>query len=372
MKSRISIVRCSDYEPALVYERVKHAIGLLGGITAFVKPGSKVLIKPNLLMARGPEFAICTHPEIVRAVIKILKEINCRIIVGDGPSVWGKYVENVEEVYEKSGIKAVAAQEAVELIKFENRQWHGQFPLARAAFECDHVINLPKFKTHELTLLTGAVKNLFGLVWGTYKTELHKKYFDIEEFAKILIDIYQQIKPSLTIVDGILAMEGDGPASSGLPKKCGLVLAGSDCVAIDSVLAVIIGVDPLDVFTIREAAKRGDVGTDLKNIDILGEKLEDAKGAPFILPSASMVRKVPPAIANLARKLIKYYPCVERDNCIKCAACIDSCPKKVIKMTPKGITFNYSGCIACFCCQEACPASAIKVKKSFLAKLIGL
>lgn len=356
----------------MVYERVKQALDLLGGINAFIKPGSKVLIKPNLLMARGPEFAICTHPEIVRAVIKILKEINCRIIVGDGPSVWGKYVENVEEVYEKSGIKAVADEEGVELIKFDQRKWVDKFPLARAAFECDYVVNVPKFKTHELTLLTGAVKNLFGLVWGTYKTELHKKYFDVEEFAKMLVDVYQQVKPALTIVDGILAMEGDGPASSGIPKKCNLIVVGKDCVAIDSVLAVIMGVNPQDVPATREAAKRGIGVADINNIEILGEKLEDVKGTPFILPSASMARKVPPAIARLARKLIKYYPCVERDNCIKCAACIDSCPKKIIRMTHKGIAFNYSGCIACFCCQEACPASAIKVKKSLLAKLIGL
>jgi len=372
MNSKVSIVKCSDYEPGMVYERVRQAVGLLGGITAFIKPGSKVLIKPNLLMARGPEYAICTHPEIVRAAIKILKEINCRILVGDGPSVWGKYVENVEEVYKKSGIKDVADQEGVELIKFEHRQWRSEFPLARAAFECDYIVNLPKFKTHEFTLLTGAVKNLFGLVWGTYKTELHKKYFDAKEFSRILVDIYQQIKPVLTIVDAIVAMEGDGPASSGIPRKCGLVLAGSDCVAVDSILACIMGVNPRDVLSTREAARRGAGSADLKNIEILGEKLEDVLTGRFVLPAASLARKVPPAIANLARKLIKYYPCVERDNCIKCAACIDSCPKKVIKMTPKGIVFDYSGCIACFCCQEACPASAIKVKKSLLAKLIGL
>ena len=382
MNSKVSIVRCENYEPNLVLERAKKAIDLIGGISNFINPGSKVLVKPNLLMAKEPEFGIDTHPEVVRSVIKVLKEINCAIFVGDGPSVWGNQVENADEVYRRTGVKSVCVEEGVELVKFDKKRMREKFPLTTWLDNCDYLVNLAKFKTHDLTILTGAIKNLFGLVPGTYKTELHKKYFDVEDFSKILVDIYEQTKPSLTIVDGIVAMEGDGPASSGKLRKLNLLLAGYDCVALDSVLALIMGLRPFDILTTKEAAKRGLGVADINAIQIMGEKLEDVIEEPFELPTTSITRKIPRPVVNLVKKLIKYYPCVERNNCIGCAACIQACPSKCISMNPaparrsgvknNRIVFNYSRCIACFCCQEACPAAAIKVKKSVLAKMIGL
>jgi len=373
MNSKISLVKCKNYDSQLTFQQAKYAIELLGGISSFVKPYSKVLVKPNLLMAMPPESAVCTHPEVVRAMIRILKEINCKICIGDGPSVWGNHLENVNEVYKVSGIYKVAEEEGVELIKFDTRRWKEKFPIARAFYECDFLINLPKFKTHEFTLMTGAVKNLFGLVWGTYKTELHKKYFSPVEFAKILADIYQETKPALTLVDGVLAMEGDGPGSSGKPRDCGLLLAGKDCLALDTVMASIMGVDPLDVPYIKEAAERKLGNADLKFIEILGEKLDSVSGEPFALPVVYFKpKRLSPVIASLAKLLIKYYPCVESDNCLRCAACIAACPKKAIKMENRGLKFQYSRCISCFCCQEVCPVAAIKIKKSFMAKIIGL
>lgn len=372
MNSKVSIVRCKNYDPVLVQESVKKAVDLLGGISAFIGPESRVLVKPNLLMAKDPEFGIDTHPEVVRAVIRILKEINCQIFVGDGPSVWGNQVENVDEVYRRSGIKAICEEEEVSLVKFDKRRMREKFPLTTWLDDCDYLVNVPKFKTHGMTLLTGAIKNLFGLVSGTFKTELHKNYFEKSEFAKILVDIYEESKPALTIVDGIIAMEGDGPASIGKLRSLGLVFAGSDCVALDSILAQVMGIEPSDVLSTKEAAQRALGVADMKSIIVLGEKLEEAKGEPFLLPTTYFKRKLPKPVVNLAKRLIKYYPCVEQDNCIGCAACIDACPNKAIRMKDKRIAFNYSKCIACFCCQEACPASAIKVKKSFFAKLIGL
>ena len=372
MNAKVALVKCSSYESAMVQERLCHALSLLGGISNFIKPGSRVLVKPNLLMAKEPESGIDTHPEVVRAAVKLLKSIDCRVFIGDGPSVWGKQAENVREVYERSGIKKVAEEEGVELVFFEHKRWRGKFPLTTWLDDCDHLVNVPKFKTHNLTLLTGAIKNLFGLVNGSYKTELHKNYFQIEDFSRILVDIYEQARPALTIVDGIVALEGEGPATSGKPRQTNLLLASSDCVALDSVMAAIMGVKPFDVLTTKEAARRGLGVGDIKAIDILGEKLEEVNKHPFILPSTSSKRKLPPALVALAKKLIKYYPCVERDNCLQCAACIKACPNKAIRLGKKGIEFDYSKCIACFCCQEFCPASAIKVKKGWFTRLIGL
>lgn len=373
MNPTISIVKCAGYDPALVRERVRRAVDLLGGISAFIKPASKVLVKPNLLMAKDPEFGITTHPEVVRAVIRLLKEINCRIYVGDSPSVWGRYIENVDQVYERTGMTKVCAEEGVELVKFDKRRMRDKFPLTTWLDECDHLVNLPRFKTHELTLLSGGIKNLFGLVSGTFKTELHKNYFNIEDFCDILVDVYQEARPALTIIDGITAMEGDGPATAGKLRQANILLAGVDCVALDSILAMIMGVRPYDVLTTKEAAHRGLGMPDARYIDIKGETLQDCIGEPFILPTTSIVRRgLPVAVIKAARKLIKYYPYPVNKNCTRCNACVQACPAQCISLADKGIVFDYSKCIACFCCQEACPAQAIKVKKSLLAKLIGL
>ncbi|MFA5275330.1 MAG: DUF362 domain-containing protein [Candidatus Omnitrophota bacterium] len=372
MSSKVSIVRCVSYEPSLAQNSVEKAIDLLGGITQFIKPASRVLVKPNLLMAKEPEFGIDTHPEVVRAVIRVLKQINCKITVGDGPSVWGNQIENVDEVYRRSGVAKICAEEGVKLVKFDKRRMHKNFPLTSELDECDHLINLPKFKTHDLTLLTGAIKNLFGLVSGTFKTELHKNNFDPVDFAKVLIDIFEEARPSFTLIDGIIAMEGDGPATSGKLRDLNLILASSDCVALDAIMAMIVGVTPESVLSTKEAAARNLGEIDIKNIQVLGEKLEDAIGKPFILPSTSLVNKIPKPVAYLARKLIRYYPYVKDENCIKCLACVDACPNEVISLEKQRMVFDYPKCISCFCCQEACPASAIKVKKSLLAKMIGL
>jgi len=392
MNSKVSIIKCNSYDPALVFESVKKAVDLLGGVVNFIKPGSRVLVKPNILMAKEPEFGVTTHPEVVRVIIKILKEINCKILVGDGPSVWGRYVENVDEVYSRCGISRVCKEENVELVKFDKRRMREKFPLTTRIDECEYLVNVPKFKTHGMTILTGAIKNLFGLVSGTYKTELHKNYFKADDFAKILVDVYQEAKPALTIIDGITAMEGDGPATSGKLRAQNLLLAGSDCVALDSVLALIMGLKPLDILTTKVAAARKLGEADIRQISIFGEALKDVIGEPFLLPVSSWKNKLAEPIFNLARFLIKYYPYVEHSKCIQCCACIKACPVKVISMEKqipprppfsKGgmggfnmknnkLVFKYKKCIACFCCQEVCPNAAIKVKKSLLAKMIGL
>jgi uncharacterized protein (DUF362 family)/Pyruvate/2-oxoacid:ferredoxin oxidoreductase delta subunit len=373
MDSQVSIIKCADYTPEQVEVSVRKAIGLLGGITRYVKPGSKVLVKPNMLMAKEPEYGIDTHPEVVRQVIRVLKDNNCHIFVGDGPSVWGNEIENIDEVYRRSGILKVCQEEKVELVKFDKRRMRAKFPLTTWLDHCDHLVNIPKLKTHGLTLLTGAIKNLFGLVSGTFKTELHKNYFQIEEFSKIVVDVYAEAKPALTIIDGIVAMEGDGPGTGGKLRSLGLLLAGNDCVALDSVAAKIIGIEPLDVLSTQEASQRGLGTADLNSIEILGEKLEGLKVKPFLLPASTLLKKkFPKPLINALKRLVRYYPYPVRNNCTRCFACVKICPDKCISMQGKGIVFDYRRCIACFCCQETCPSAAIRIKKSLLAKIIGL
>ena len=373
MSAQVSVVKCNSYDPGLLQAAIRSSLQLLGGITGFIKPGSRVLVKPNLLLSKSPEYAITTHPEVVRAVIRILKEISCRVIVGDGPSVWGQYIENVEEVYRVTGIKGICQDEGVQLVKFDKRRMRNKFPLTVWLDESDYLVNLPKFKTHELTLITGAIKNLFGLVSGTYKTELHKNYFEPPEFAKILVDIYQEVRPQLTIIDGILAMEGDGPATGGSPRQLNLLLAGSDCVALDTVMAKIMGITQREVLTTKEASIRNLGEASLSKIKIEGEDIDKLNIRPFILPkSSAKINKLPVAVKKLLKSLIRYYPYVLRLKCTRCGHCIKVCPNKCIVFKKNRINVDYRKCIACFCCQEACPEAAIGVKKSILAKLIGL
>ncbi len=381
-KPQVSIVKCKTYQPDELSEKIREALRLIGGIERFIRPGSKVLVKPNLLMAATPDTGITTHPEFTRQVLRILKEINCRIYLGDGPSVFGSQMENIVKVYDQTGLRKMAEEEAVELVTFDKRYMpatpegaQGYFPLAQYVKDCDYILNLPKFKTHEYMIITGAVKNLFGLIPGTFKLECHKNFQQPEHFAKMLLDVCTAVKPALSIVDGITGMEGNGPATSGTKRDIGLVLAGGDPVALDTVIAAVMNARPENIYTIKEALNRNLPGASLNNIDVLGEKLKNAVIRGFRLPEISLPRAIlnnlPPFAANLLKKLLTFQPKIDSDVCRLCNACVNNCPQKTMSNKNGKIVIDYSGCISCFCCREVCPYAAIGIKKSFLARLLG-
>jgi len=371
MKERIALFKCRDYDFDLVYFSLQRVIELLGGIEKFIKPKSKVLLKPNLLLGISPQKAVTTHPQIIRAVIRILKTINCEIYLGDSCSAWVN-AKKSRQVYAETGIEKLAHQEDIKLVEFNNFVWKQKFPLTSWLDFCDYFISLPKFKTHDLMLLTGAVKNLFGLISGPYKIELHRRYFYPQDFAKVLVDIYEIARPALTIIDGVWALEGDGPGTNGIPKNTGFILAGKDAVAIDSVLALIMGLKPLDIFTNREADIRKLGVTELKEMEILGDNIEEFIDRKFKLPSTSLIRKVPSPFIALAKKMIRLYPSIKYKDCVRCGACVAICPAQAIGIKGEKISIDYAQCINCFCCQEACIHGAMKVKRSILAKILGL
>ena len=372
MDSQIALSSCKDYSAVNVQQAVRQAVELLGGIQRFIKPGSRVLLKPNLLTAREPETGIVTHPEIVRAVIRLLKQINAKIYLGDSPSSWTVKEKNTELLWEKTGVKQVAEQEQVELVRFRQSRWQDKFPLTTWLDEVDSVVSLPKFKTHDLTILTGAVKNLFGLIPGRYKIELHKKYFSPKAFAGMLVDLYEAVKPSLTIVDGVLALEGEGPSSRGIKRNVGVIVAGRDCVSIDSVLAFIMGLNPEDILTTKEASRRQLGISALRDIQILGQQPGLFTGGPFKLPLTNFKYHAPKFFVEFFKKVIRFYPFIDPQICTKCGVCINACPVKVIKEQNGILSIDYSGCISCFCCQEVCPSAAIGIKRSLVANLLRL
>jgi uncharacterized protein (DUF362 family)/Pyruvate/2-oxoacid:ferredoxin oxidoreductase delta subunit len=372
MDHKVSLVRCGSYDAAQVQAAVAEAVRLLGGIERFVKPGEKVLLKPNLLTDVPPEKGVDTHPEVVRAVIRLLRPVTRHIVCGDSPSVWGEK-KDVNRVYEVSGIKKVCAEEGVELVYFSGSRLVKGYPLTAWAFSCDRLINIPKFKTHGFTILTACLKNLFGLVVGMHKMKIHFDHPRAADLSRVIVDIYEARRPDLNIVDGITAMEGEGPGSAGTLKHMGLIAAGGDGVCVDMVLAHLMRQDVLAIPTNKEAVRRGLGPRHLDDIDVLGGPLDDFTAESFRLPKASILARLPRMPKVLSRLLTAFLslkPYVEASQCRFCGICAKSCPAEAIRLDAGGVRFRRSKCILCFCCQEVCPHGAIDVRKNFFLRLI--
>jgi len=371
MKTKISLVKCTNYNFAEVDQAVDKALSLLGGMENFIKPGSKVLIKPNILTDAVPEDCLTTHPAVVEAVIKALKKLNCEIFVGDSPGVIGQ-IKRVEHIYEATGIKSACEKQGVNLVYFDSAVIKNKIPMADWVDRCDYFINIPKFKTHSLTVITAAIKNLYGLVLGMHKARLHRDHLGMEEFSRKIVDIFQLAKPTLNIVDGVTSIEGEGPGSAGTKFDSKFILIGQDAVAVDSVLAVMAGLKPLDIPTTKEAAMRGLGEAELFNIEILGEKLNEFIFKNFKLPKMSRINKMPRPLLEIAKKFVWYKMAIDRDACIACRRCIESCPVDTIYLKKGKAFIDTSRCILCSCCQEICPKKAVGVRKSPLLRMLGV
>ena len=245
-RPQVAIVDCPGYETNLVSQKVKESLELIGGLEQFIKPGMKVLLKPNFLSAKEPERAITTHPEVAAAVAREVRKLGAEVKIGDSP---GGAKRGIKRVWQNTGFLDMCQRESIELISFEAAgvekfETNGRtYYLAKPAIEADFIINLPKLKTHVLTLMTGAVKNMFGLIPGFRKANYHKQFPKPKDFAQVIVDILSLCPPGLTIMDAIVSMEGEGP-SSGQPYKTNLIITSADPVAVDAVAAEIIGLKP--------------------------------------------------------------------------------------------------------------------------------
>jgi len=348
---------------------------LIGGLDKFVKPGMRVLLKPNLISAKVPERAITTHPELVAAVAREVRKVGGNPVIGDSP---GGAKRGLDRVWDKTGMKAIADRDGLELVNFEatgvvEMKCNGRtFHMSKEAVEADFIINLPKLKTHVLTLLTGAIKNIYGLIPGFRKGNYHKEYPKPDEFAEIVVDIFSLVTPGLSIMDGILAMEGDGP-SSGTPRWVNLLISSTDAVALDSIVGEIIGFRPYQVPTTKIASESGlGIGWP-QAVSVLGESVQDVKISDFKLTSNRKFELIPKPIWNLIGSFIWIRPAIEESSCTSCNTCVTSCPTGAMTAIKDNVpVFDYDKCISCWCCHELCPEKSVYVDKSFLAKkLIG-
>lgn len=372
----VAIIRCEDYEQERVAQAIRRLISLLGGMERFVKPGQRVLVKPNLLVPRAVEKAVLTDPSIILAVCRMVLEAGAQCLVGDGSMGGG-----TRACLKKLKVLDPLEQMGVELVDFkETRRQPGAegstyktFDIAREVAEADAVINLPKAKTHCQMMVTLALKNTFGYIVGHRKAGWHLKAGqDYQKFARMLYDLHYCKPPVLNILDGVIAMEGDGPAG-GDPKQLGFIMAGADAVNLDTVCTQLFRMQADQVPILIEAAKSGRY-LPIGRIKILGDHWKDFLPKTFEPPATQvgmLGEHIPEWLSRRVRSSMVSHPRPMPDVCVGCALCVKVCPSEAITLVGELAQVDKKSCIRCYCCMEACPEKAIRVAKGWLGRLLG-
>lgn len=366
---QVSIASCENYESQLIADAVETALKPLGGLSHFIQPGDRVLLKLNLLAPASPERAVTTHPALVRAVIRLVQGCGATPIVGDSPGGMSTrasflgllQVTGIQDVLEETGCESVLFDEETTEISSTKARVFKRLIVAKTPLQVDKVICLPKLKTHQYMAYTGAIKLLYGYLPGITKVEYHLHAGkDHATFANLLLDIYETLTPTLTIMDAVVGMEGNGP-SHGSPRQIGLILASDNCAALDYVAVDVIGLPPDRVPTINGAIQRGISPRSLDDITLYGPALADIRVSDFVQSASIQQANIPGWITKVSDKFANK-PVIDKESCVKCGKCAENCPPKVITFTRGEVpTINYTTCMRCFCCHELCPVGAIHI-----------
>lgn len=371
----VVVEKCPNYSDESVINAINKAFNNLGGIEKYIKPGMKVALKPNLVKKKRPEEAATTHPSIVKAVSKLVKDAGGKVTIAESPG--GLFtISSLRSIYSYCGIEEVASETGASLnfdlsevyVKNPAGKYLKKVTIIKALADADLIINLPKLKTHGQMVYTGAVKNMFGAAPGELKAEYHLRMSEYNEFASALIDIYLSVKPSLNIMDAVIGMDGAGP-TAGEPKYMGFIIAGQDGFEVDFTALKLVNVNPLDIPVINQAVKRGLCSDSFTDVEICCEDFNSLKVKNFNMPQLDTLG----AITFYDRGILKFLinklkprPQICNDKCIGCGECESICPAGVISMRNRKPEINLTGCIRCFCCQELCPAKAVHIKRPAL------
>ncbi len=383
----VFVRRCEDYDEENLYNLLKESLELLHIERTFFE-GKRVLLKPNLVMAKQPDAAATTHPAFARAAARLAKEYGAvSVILADSPG--GPFNEAyVSVVYSTCGMKLAAKDGRFELntdYGFSEVHTDGvklkSFNVLDAFKNADVILDLCRLKTHSLTGMSCAVKNLFGIIPGVEKFQMHSNFPEIGNFSEMLVDLAEYVtgeKAFLAICDAIVSMEGNGP-SHGIPKKTGMVLVSRSPFALDVIgERIIFGARGEDTANIRHldiAAERGRMPRNWKELEVLGDTDYDVFDfQPPDTGAGYLLRNLPNFLGGRLVDLFSARPAINEKKCVGCGRCKDSCPKKTIEIVRKHgkklAVIHREDCIKCYCCQELCPIGAVDTKQNFFIKLI--
>jgi len=366
-KSRVAIRRADNYDSSIIDAALAGIISDLGGISNFVKPGSTVLLKPNLLSPRPPEHAVTTHPAVAVAVARICREAGAaKIWIGD--SCAGDHED--QKLWDKTGMTNAFRDLSVELKSFSRNVTSrpaasGYVPVPAWLDQVDSVISLPKLKTHGLTLLTCGVKNIYGMVVGGAKAAYHGTYPSPRAMSEFLAGIYLAFKPELTVVDAVTAMEGEGPAN-GRPKQVGLLMASADAASIDAVCAGFLKIAPSRIPMLAAVSRLSGGVIEPKAIEITGVESTVLESIRLRSSVGRFLLRVPEPVFKIVSRVMKCQPRIDPKLCTRCGICARICSQNAISLeegSPPRI--DPARCITCMCCAEACPHHAASARSPF-------
>ncbi|MGA1977192.1 MAG: DUF362 domain-containing protein [Bacteroidales bacterium] len=369
MNNRVAIRKCEEYDLNEVLSQISDIWQVCEGPDV---SGKKVLVKPNILIDSDPSKAICTHPVVVEAVIRFLQSRGAIVMTGDSPGAYAMVFKG-----EKSGILQVCRKTGSEWVDFANDPSElslrkGKVRIASVIKKADLIVSLPKFKNHGLVYFTGGIKNTLGLVPGLTKAKQHALHGNRISFSEFLVDLNEAITPQFFVMDGIIGMEGQGPAQ-GNPVKIGLLIGSSNPLALDIIASKIAGYNPNDIPTNAVALSRGLWLNNTSDIILDGPELNsliknEFKKIPVAANENIAVRFLKGRI-NLLKRLERR-PVFIHENCTSCMECIKICPANAIAMhtfKPNHVVLTDTKCIRCFCCSEVCQSSAVEIRR----KLFG-
>ena len=344
------------------YETCRKAVDRAFEIFSLEVSGKNIMVKPNALRASEADQGVVTHPALVKAVVEKLETLSPKtIVVGDNPGMMS-YGAN-EKTFDQTGLMAASKgyyrNIGTDIVQVDfNPKFIKQLGISRAIIEADIVISLPKFKTHGLTIVSGAIKNSYGYIPGAMKANLHRIAGNSVRFSEMLVDVFRLKVPHLFIVDAIVGMEGNGPASTDL-RQVNRILAADNGVALDATIARMMGINPKDLPFLKIAQQRGLGDFDASAIDIIGDlvPIPDFK----LPPLAGTANDIPTGEGVFFESRIRVRPKADKTLCTACGTCIDQCPVSALSMVNDLPIVDPERCITCFCCQEMCPEMAIKL-----------
>jgi len=375
----VGLQRCNTYRVEDLLPVLRRAVADAGG---FDMTGKRVLLKPNILRDAPPERAITTHPEFLRAVIRLTREVGAtQVLVGDSPGVHRSSFDG-----RTSGLREIVETEGAEWVDFTAGEAYRhvpdpyeepQFALTDVVDRVDAIVSVAKLKTHELMLYTGAMKNLYGLLPGFSKARLHVRHPGREEFGRMLVDLVRAVRPAYAFMDGVVAMEGPGPGN-GYARAVGVVAASPSTLALDVVMSRLIGYDPERIATNRfgwgrldgiaspaDVEVRGVTESDLtpRDFQLIGEGRRGlgipGLRVPGFLKQFGLIQRI--------ETRLRPHPVFDHDACIRCGECVQICASKALRFVPdeseagRHVAIDTRACIRCYCCHEVCPVNAIAI-----------